>query len=427
MERAGEKGIGCTLFSITRNKILLLLCLNNYTSRDALLALSDKDSTVPNTIYKLKRSDAIKENVVSYRDQYRKPRDVKYYSLTAHGFNVLLEEIERARSEDDELFRYAEWLLGASPIFGRLGVSMDDNTERRLKYLDLSTTSLIALEVGANFSPLLAVAESAKPRDEKTAVLKNIVLASLSKDHPSVEEEHGYPFLGHAASIRFTNARIIKAIASDRKDTDNNVLFSRFTGIFETYCKSIVTYGLPRQGLAWNGWIVKGEIEAYQRFLREAKSFENNAILHPKASIFVLDQKMFQRIIDDYHKKREKENTIIGSGYEEFTVFPLTHNGISHFQDYLLDDTQKSQQAIVELLAQREEFEINTRGDTNLFPLLETESGLPVVLGIYIDIIKIIELKHYPQENFRFAIICRPWQETYYEKVIHPQEFIFVE
>ena len=73
-----------------KNKMLLLLILNNYTSKRAIKSLLKGRSNASSTIKKLKEDGWIKERKVGYKAKNRKEKKITYYMITAHGFNCFL-------------------------------------------------------------------------------------------------------------------------------------------------------------------------------------------------------------------------------------------------------------------------------------------------------------------------------------------------
>lgn len=101
-----------------KNETMVLLILNNYTSRKALTLLLGGRCSVTNALRDMKESGWIKERTVVYKDKNRKEKKIVYYMITARGFNSFLEEIEKSSNDgSSKVFEYAKWMRGMMPIF----------------------------------------------------------------------------------------------------------------------------------------------------------------------------------------------------------------------------------------------------------------------------------------------------------------------
>lgn len=412
-----------------KNKMLLLLILNNYTSKKAFKSLLKGRSNASSTIKKLKEDGWIKERKVGYKSKNRKEKKITYYMITARGFNCLLEEVELTPSSETlRIFEYAKWMKGMMPIFQSLDCSMNLTSEKIIKHLDLSTSTLIAFAIGASFSPLVvSIAAHAEEQNKKGKLENKISLTQIVNEATRnfVDAERGgLPYLFSASKIRFTNARDVKHVTVGKYKSSSNIMYGRFTGIFEAPQKAVLTYAPPIRGMSWNRWVVNGEILAYQIFLSYQGLYGSDPYSYISGTIFVEDEKMLDNLMKDYHEKRN-DNDVLGSGFNELVIFPLTQNGLNQFRHYLLDDREAVEKNIVKQIVQLADFNENHVGDTVLFPIVE-RSGLPVTIGIYIDIIRINRLISYPLE-LQYAIICREWQEEFYRKVLNPTEFIIID
>lgn len=412
-----------------KNKMLLLLILNNYTSKRAIKSLLKGRSNASSTIKKLKEDGWIKERKVGYKAKNRKEKKITYYMITAHGFNCFLEEVELASSSESlQTFEYAKWMKGMMPIFQSLDCSMNLTSEKIIKHLDLSTSTLIAFAIGASFSPLVAsIAAKAEEQKKREGIENKISLTQIVSEaiRRYVDAEDGdLPYLFPASEIRFTNARAVKHVTVGKYKSSANIMYGRFTGIFEAPQKAVMAYAPPIRGMSWNRWVVNGEILAYQIFLSHQGLYSIDPFSNINGVIFVEDEKMFDNLMKNYHEKRN-DNDVLGSGLSEFLVFPLTKNGLDQFHHYLLNDREVIEKKIVQQIVRLDDFNENQVGDAILFPILE-QSGLPVTIGIYIDIVRINRLISYPSE-LQYAIVCKAWQEEFYRKVLNPTEFIIID
>lgn len=412
-----------------KNEAMVLLILNNYTSRKALTLLLGGRCSVTNALRDMKESGWIKERTVVYKDKNRKEKKIVYYMITARGFNSFLEEIEKSSNDgSSKVFEYAKWMRGMMPMFQALDCSMNLTSEKIIKHLDLSTASLIAFAVGASFSPLLAtVGSKEEEQNEKRKTENKISLAQIVNEGVSKytdADSEVPPYLFPNSHIRFTNARDIKHITIEQYKSSVNIMYGRFTGIFEAPGKAVITYAPPIRGMSWNRWVVNGEILAYQIFLSQQGIYSIDPFSDIRAAIFVENVKMFDQLMHDYHEKRTA-NEVLGGGLSEFLVFPLTKYGVDRFHDYLLDDRNAIEQRIVKQITKFDDFSENKIGDDILFPLVEN-NGVPVTIGVYIDIVKINRLISYPSD-MDYAIICYGWQEEFYRKILKPTEYIIID
>ena len=399
--------------------ILILLSQTQYLTRRTILLLKEKPNKGYYAINHLLDLGYIKEKRIKIKFKKKYLMET-CYQITTEGVNFLNLKSQSIlkNNEDDPYYQWIRYLPKVQELRngGRGG-----NHELIARHLPLSTLTTIAFLLEMSYAPVYV-----KETDEQNLepnTLQAVVSGAMKKDPENVDDENGYVFLNPESEIRFTNSKVVKQ-ELDRNHQDINALqFGRYVGIIESPNKSLLVYGPSKTGIGWSKNTTDSEIKAFKFYLKKHGLYTESLPVHVDASLFVDNAKMFENILKDKAEKRK--NNILGEGIREFTVFPLSNEGVKNFESYINISGDMYNKAFVEQAVKSGIYKENKNTlIKDIFPLIDSDDGSYVYNGSFIDIRMLEKLRNYlSTHDVKFKILCYDFQIEYYSRIVTPNAY----
>lgn len=344
------------------------------------------------------------------------------YTLTKKGFHYLLEHDKNIKylfpSEDCAILKTLK--------------KDDYKPERKIRIARTSEALAFAEASGAsipsnNFiSGLMSIAASDDEAGDGLSIeeylcdnLTDEVFVSLGLyGKTSIE----------GAGIVFYTGNCIKSMYGEKNNSISvrDVISGRYSGVAESFYKSVLIYTAPVFGMGWSKWYVNKEITVFEIW-KKAKSITSELYRFsngPSAALIVQNPKQFANLYFDVDHERRQSQEKFGGEFQQLYILPLNDDGIKHFRWLMATDDVSFDGQTVNDAIKSGNFVKNKGAYFSLFPLLN-EKGQRTALGFQLDAKKMLQIeataKALPKETFQ--ILCLDWQETYYHAVMPDNVF----
>ena len=223
--------------------------------------------------------------------------------------------------------------------------------------------------------------------------------------------------------IVFHNGTVMKASAGEANDyvSIRDYLAGRYNGVADSRFKSILLFTAPVFGMGWHKWVVEKEITALniwkktKSFVAEEYRFQSGA----GAALIVHNAQQFANLYFDVDNAKRDANEEFGGDYQTLYILPSNEDGAKQLHWLMLTDDEAFDKQTIDDAIESGAYSRNDGANKSLFPLLN-EFHQRTALGFQLDAKKMLKIEHaaksIPHETFE--IICQPWQEEYYRKVM---------
>ena len=316
---------------------------------------------------------------------------------------------------------------------------MESKAAIRIKLAAISNTVVIAASAGAEIpistfgsaqidSPEITEDESEYDEERKASgsyTLRDffrdyldddlsIMLDAFSADQTTQNDDY----------MVFHERGSIKAMLSQESERGDIKDFQsgRYTGIIESYFKTVMIYVAPLYTMPWSRWLVNAELNAYRMWGRtysitDIRQQSRNLTM---AAVIVNNARDFAYHFQGSKRKREK-GEVFGGSFAHVYVIPNDHTGI-RFLNWLMhieDDT--IQKEMSEMAVRSGNYSENTTRSAAPF-LLRSLAGAETSVLLTMDAKQITTVQYYAAERTGqdFQAICFDWQEDYLKRVLPP-------
>jgi hypothetical protein len=151
-----------------------------------------------------------------------------------------------------------------------------------------------------------------------------------------------------------------------------DVISGRYSGVAESFYKSVLIYTAPVFGMGWSKWYVNKEITVFEIW-KKAKSITSELYRFsngPSAALIVQNPKQFANLYFDVDHERRQSQERFGGEFQQLYILPLNDDGIKHFRLLMATDDVSFDGQTVNDAIKSGNFVKNKGAYFSLFPLL---------------------------------------------------------
>lgn len=402
------------------DELLFSLVRFSFLTRSVLCCMAADPNTTRSNISRAQMQNHIK----AYRSTILvngNKRSLKYYGITSDGLRFL-------KSRADYLPEGMQWLkyLHDEDIDRMTLAGRNVGSDRLERFLKITGAAFMSYTAGADSQPLylsdriFADTISNLSGDSGIMTSDRIDIAELARgaEERWCTEQSLNGILSPASSdLFFTDAITLKSRIIKSTDQRNEYRGGRFTGILESPLRTVITYAGDNRGMSWTRTATKTELAATRVYKARLRHYEAIPSQKPENMVIVKNAAQFTSL---YLNERQKGNgEPFASGYAACYIVPVSRNGIEQMRDIMLNETDAYEKQLAASAVDSGLFCNNTGNDRDLFPLTSNRTGMHVMLGTFMDAVKLRRAAAVSEKrNNGFGVICKPWQADYYARVI---------
>lgn len=214
----------------------------------------------------------------------------------------------------------------------------------------------------------------------------------------------------------------IKAMLSQESERGDIKDFQsgRYTGIIESYFKTVMMYVASLYTMPWSRWLVNAELNAYRMWGRtysitDIRQQSRNLTM---AAVIVNNARDFAYHFQGSKRKRER-GEIFGGSFAHVYVIPNDHTGIRFLNWLMHIDDDGIQKEMAGMAIRSGKYSENGTRSAAPF-VLRSLSGKETSVMLTMDSKQIITMQYYALEKpeQEFEVICFDWQEDYLKRVL---------
>lgn len=282
---------------------------------------------------------------------------------------------------------------------------------------DMSTRKDKAREPSVGCSNVLCERKFEKPTvPESQRLLSTVVYEAMSRATNRNTKE--------TSSIVFHPVREVKArLAASLDDGDatlaaRDLMSCRYSGLLESCSNNVLMYVPNAMGMDWRERIVRKELATQISFAKLYSQFGPINRDAQNGVVLVQNERMLEDIFFD-KKSRRGENEVLGRSFNHYYVVQFNKEGMSDLKRIMTRNLEEDDRRFIDSAVRSGIYAHNTEVSAKLFPL-KSKEGILIANGTLMDLVQVSAIEsianHLP--DLKYGVLCRPYQLTYYQRIM---------
>lgn len=414
----------CLLFNVARNQVVTAEAINLIAEGNP-----NKYKYLRRTLSELVDNGAMKIDRIEEKTSITSSVK-KIYSITKKGMQALIQLLygehvwQAVQNEIESATLYGSSKLSAIQIQKTAQITDAKTLSEKAGAISRKICSEAKIETADNrANDEQDFAEKTKSFSE---VLSKIIVAMEENDAETLTKKS--KDAQELQSLVFTDSRTAKKSIIAESSIDQVKDFDRctFDGILESRYRFLMMYTCFGIGRKWHKWNIDKDIDVASFWntnntdLRKPIPF--TAIENYEGILLVKNAAQFAQIFLDSAKVRGK-NEILGAGYKNFYVAPMTWDGVNHLRFLMTTDLEDAEAQIIENLTKYHNYRINHVFQPDTFFMFSSENILAVNCTS-MDLRRIQRaITICRKKEIMPELICFEWQAPFYEELANRARF----